>query len=165
MRVTAQKLIDLRVYRTSRFTAKFWIDPQNEIIPLKTLHFEYFRDPKVALAHGVTLSNEVCTRLSALRVGFVRGNYQVNGGLLTLETMRRDRLLRKLIDAVVLANADALDMVRLNTVDTHGQATNLAVAPLHQMRQFGKPINRATLGSWSYSREIKAPGPIRPVSY
>jgi hypothetical protein len=66
-----------------------------------------------------------------------QGNYERNGGLLTLETMRRDRPLRKLIDALVLANADAIDIVRLHTVDREGQATQLSVAPLHQMRQTG----------------------------
>ena len=151
-------MINLTGYRTDRRTSKFWITPQNDLVALDCWHYEYFRDPAIADKYGVPFGPEVPTRLAALRVGFVRGNYERNGGLLTLETMRRDRPLRKLIDALVLANAEALDMVRLHTVDRNGQATQLSVAPLHQMRQTQQPINRATLGSWSYSRDIQAPG-------
>ena len=157
-----QVMIDLTSFRTDSRTSKFWITPENATVPLDCWHYEYFRDPAISRQYGVPFGPEVPTRLAALRVGFVRGNYERHGGLLTLETMRRDRPLRKLIDAMVLANADALDLVRLNTVDSEGQAIQLGVAPLHQMRQTGQPINRITLGSWSYSRDIKAPGPKSP---
>jgi hypothetical protein len=151
-------MIDLTRFRTDSRTSKFWITPENATVALDCWHYEYFRDPAISRKYGVPFGPEVPTRLAALRVGFVRGNYERNGARLTLETMRHDRLLRKLIDALVLANADALDLVRLHTVDREGQALSVAVAPLHQKRQYGQPINRATLGSWSYSREIKAPG-------
>jgi hypothetical protein len=146
-------------FKTTPKTSKIWITPENNPVALHCWHYEYFRDPTLAQRYGIVFGDEIPTRLAALRVGFVRGNYERNGGLLTIEAMRRDPPLHQVLDALVLANADALDSVKLITVDSDGQATNVVVLPLHQMRQKGQSINLATLGSWSFSRAIPAPGP------
>jgi hypothetical protein len=109
-------MIDLASYRTDSRTSKFWVTPSNEIIQLTTFHYQYFSDPVLAQRYGVPFDTEIPTRLAALRVGFVRGNYERNGGRLTIESMRFNRALRKLIDELVLFNCEALDQVRMTII-------------------------------------------------
>ena len=67
-------------FPTTPEASKAWINPENEIIPLRTWHYEYFRDhPQIAAKYGVVFRDEETTRLVALRVGFVRVNYERQG--------------------------------------------------------------------------------------
>ena len=93
--------------------------------------------------------------MDALRVGFVRVNYEVNGGVLTLETMRWDRKLRNLVNALVLENADAIDMARTNLLANSGQMVQLGCVSLLDLRKYDRPINRFNLGSWNNHRVTK----------
>ena len=138
---------------TTRRTSKLWITPENEVVPLRTWHYEYFRDhPQIAAKYGVVFRDEQTTRLDALRVGFVRVNYERNGGLVTIETIRWDRQLRNLIDGLILENEDALDMVRIHKVDQTGQAIQVGCVSLMDLRKAGRPITRLTMGSWDNLR-------------
>lgn len=139
----------------NRKTRKWWISPENEVIPLTTLHYEYFRNPIVSEKYGVPCRDEVNTRLDALRVGFLRINYELNGGHLTLETMRWDRNLRKVVDKFILDNAESIDVAHLHLLNRDGQLLQLGCAPLLQMRLYETPINRLTLGSWNNLRVTK----------
>jgi len=145
---------------TNRKTRKWWITPENETILLSSWHYDYFRNPEISQKYGVIFRDEETTRLDALRVGFVRLNYELNGGCMTIETMRWDRCLRKLIDGFILENADAIDMARINLINLAGQAVQLGCVSLMDLRTFGKPINRMTLGSWNMLRVTRLDKPI-----
>lgn len=151
------KITNLIEFMTNRKTKKLWITPApaNEIIPLSTFHYQYFQNPMISEKYGVLFRDEETTRLDALRVGFVRINYEVNGGRLTGETMRWDRTLRKLIDAFVLTNAEEIDLVRFHLLDRSGQAIQVGAVSLMDLRDAGKEINRWNLGSWNNFRVTK----------
>ena len=140
---------------TNRKSKKLWITPEDEIIPLRSWHYEFFRDPVTSRKYGVIFRDEENTRLDALRVGFVRVNYEVNGGVLTLETMRWDRKLRNLVNALVLENVDAIDMARTNLLANSGQMVQLGCVSLLDLRKYDRPINRFNLGSWNNHRVTK----------
>ena len=135
-------------FHTTRTASKMWITPDDEVVPLNSWHYEYFRDERIAEKYGVVFGAEIPTRLAALRVGFVRVNYERHGGLLTIESMRFDPLLAVLTDDLVLANADAIDRVRLHLVDGAGMAIGVGTVSLQALRTAGKPVNRLTLGAW-----------------
>ncbi len=136
-------------------TRKWWITPENRVISLSTLHYEYFRDPSIAEKYQIVFRDEETTRLDALRVGFIRVNYECNGGQLTVESMRWDRNLRKLVDGFVLDNAEAIDLARIHLVDCMGQAIQIGCVSLMNLRAAGRPITRLTLSSWNNFRPIK----------
>jgi hypothetical protein len=150
--------IDLSHFRTSPTTAKGWITPENDIVPLATAHFDYFGDPTKVQKYGVARRDEQTTRLDALRVGFVRLNYEVNGGHLTLETMRWDQTLRQLTTDLVLANAESLDLVHLHRLGEKGQPLQLGCVPLQQWRRYHRSINRRALATWNNFKVTPAPG-------
>jgi hypothetical protein len=160
MRASSPRHLDLGSHRTSRGGAKFWIDPQDRVIPLLSLHYEFFRDRATAERCNVPFSGEIATRLAALRVGFVRGNYELNGGLLVLESMRHDRALRTLVDEIVLSNRDALDQVRMTILDAEGSAVHGGAVSLLELRQHQRAINRWSLGSWNNFPRVEAPGRV-----
>jgi hypothetical protein len=142
-------MLSLTAFRSTLSTSKLWISPDNKVVPLMGCwHYEYFRDPQIAEKYGVPFGAEIPTRLAALRVGFVRVNYERNGGLLTIESMRFDPLLAVLMDDLVLANADAIDRVRLHLVDGAGMAIGMGTVSLQALRADGKSVSRQTLGSW-----------------
>ena len=154
-RVSDKSFPKFAEFMTTRKTRKLWITPENHIIPLSAWHFEYFRDPKISTKYGVIFRDEENTRLDALRVGFVRINYEVNGGRLTIETMRWDRALRELTNSLILANADAIDVAHLHLINKAGQAVQLGCVPLMERRQYGLPINRRSLATWNNLRATK----------
>jgi hypothetical protein len=149
---------------TNRKTRKWWITPENEIILLNSWHYEYFRPPAISQKYGVIFRDEEPTRLDALRVGFVRMNYELKGGCLTIETMRWDRSLRKVVDGFVLEHADAIDMARIHRINLAGQAEQIGCVSLMDLRTFGKPINRMTLGSWNMLRVTRLENRIQAVA-
>ena len=142
---------------TNRKTKKFWITPapENEFMPLSTFHYQYFQNPMLSEKYGVPFQDEETTRLNALRVGFVRINFEVNGGRLTGETMRWDRVLRKLINAFVLTNAEEIDLARIHLLDRSGHAIQVGAVSLMDLRNTGREINRWNLGSWNNFRVTK----------
>jgi hypothetical protein len=143
-------------FPTTPEASKAWINPENEIIPLRTWHYEYFRDhPQIAAKYGVVFRDEETTRLDALRVGFARVNYERQGGHLIVESMRWNRALRNLIDGLIFQNEDAIDFARIRILDKTGQIIDLGCVSLMDLRSAGTPINRLTLGSWNYLREVK----------
>ena len=143
-------------FPTTPQASKAWINPENEVIPLTSFHFEYFRDyPQVAKKYKVVFRDEQNTRLDALRVGFVRVNYERNGGDVTVETMRWDRALRNLIDGLIFENEPAIDFARIHKLDKSGQLTNIGCVSLMEMRSYGRPINRFNLGSWNCFKAVK----------
>ena len=75
-------------FTTTPSESKVWITPENDLVPLGCWHYEYFHDPKISQKYGVIFGEENPTRLAALRVGFVRVNYERNGGKATIETIR-----------------------------------------------------------------------------
>lgn len=137
---------------TSRDTRKLWISPENVIVPLTTLHFHYFGDPAVALKYNIECQSEILTRLAALRVGFVRINYTLNQGKVTIESMRWNRTLRNLIDQLLFVNADLIDIAQINILNEDGQAREVGRVCFMSRRQAGIPIDRLTLGSWNNFR-------------
>ena len=143
-------------FRTTPKNCKAWINPENEIIPLNSFHFEYFRDfPQIAAKYGVKFRDEQTTRLDALRVGFVRVNYERNGGEVIIESMRWNRALRNLLDSLIFENEDSIDFARIRIFNKSGQLINLGCVSLMDLRSAGTPINRLTLGSWNYLRAVK----------
>ena len=130
----------------NRKTRKWWISPENDVIPLTTQHYEFFQPLIVSEKYCVPFRDAENTRLDALRVGFVRVNYEINGGHLTIETMRWDRTLRKVVDKFILDNAESIDVAHLHLLNRDGQLLQLGCAPLLQMRLYETPINRLTLG-------------------
>ena len=109
--------------KTTPLTAKMWITPEHEIVPLTNWHFEYFRDPAIAEKYGVTYSDEQNTRLDALRAGFVRVNYERNGGLLTVESGERgwSKTTKDTVFMLVADNARSIDAIRVSVLDDTGR--------------------------------------------
>jgi hypothetical protein len=153
--MTLPKFVDIK---TTPETSKMWITPapENEIIPLRTFHYEYFADPAIAARYGVEYGTEEPTRLAALRVGFVRINYERNGGVVTIESMRWDRALRNLVDRLLFENEDAIDTAWAHMMDKSGQATGVGRVSFMDLRLAGIPINRLTLGSWHNFKTVAA---------
>ena len=144
-------------HRTDRFTSKFWITPDNVFVPLATWHFQYFANPTISARWAVPFGPEDPTRLAALGVGFLRVNYELRGGKLALETIRWDKELQKLTTELVLANADAIDVVHLHRLESTGQAVELASLSLQTRRRYHLPINRRAISGWNRLKEA----PIR----
>jgi len=150
----------LNEFTTTRFTSKMWIDPENQLVALHSWHYEYFRDhPKVAEKYGVAFEDEEKTRLAALRVGFIRMNYEKNGGFLTIETMRWDPALRALVDRFIDDNIEALDHMRINLLRADGIAIGVAYVSIMVLRIEGKPVNRRSLGAWNKFPNTRVPLP------
>ncbi len=114
------KLKDLR---TTRFTAKMWIDPTGKVVPLLTWHYEYFRDhPGEAEKYGVSFADEITTRLEALRKGFIRVNYERNGGMLTIEAGAKG-WTQPAIDVIfmlIAVNREAIDCLIIRVLSETG---------------------------------------------
>lgn len=107
-------------YRTTRFTTKLWITPSNAFVPLACWHWEYFQDATISIRYRVNFEAEQPTRLAALRRGFIRVNYRVNGGWLTVETMRWDRGARAAVGALITANRDSIDNLEIRALSDEG---------------------------------------------
>jgi hypothetical protein len=110
----------LASYRTDRFTTKLWITPDGTYVPLACLHFMYFRDASISDRYGVKFETEQPTRLAALRVGFIRANYETNGGRLTVESMRWDQPARMAVETLIDANREAIDNFEIRILSGEG---------------------------------------------
>jgi len=148
-------------FKTTPDSKKMWItpEPENLVIPLSTFHYQYFADPAIAARYGVEYGAEDPTRLAALRVGFVRVNYEINHAKVTVETMRWNRVLRKLIDSLLFENEDSIDSVWIHTMNEKGYATQVGCTSFQEHRRAGRPINRLTLGSWNNFGITRLPPP------
>ena len=151
-------------FTTARLTSKMWIDPENGLIPLHTWHHEYFRDhPEIAEKYGIPFEDEDKTRLAALRVGFIRINYEINGGFLEMDTMRWDPVLRVLVDQFIDDNIEALDHTRINLLRADGIDLQVAYVSIKVLRIQGKPVNRRALGAWNRFKNTPLPLPKKPA--
>jgi hypothetical protein len=119
------------------------------------MHYDYFRNPGISERYGVAFGEEIPTRLKALRVGFVRVNYRLNGGFMTMESMRWTRFLHELINRFVLANAEQLDLVQFNKLDVNGVAIQVAAVSLLGLRLKGQTITERSLAAWNRFEETK----------
>jgi hypothetical protein len=126
-------------YRTTRHTTKAWITPQNTYIPLGGWHWEFFRDVAISARYGVTFEAEQPTRLAALRVGFIRVNYEVNGGRLVVETMRWDQPARMAVEALIAANRDSIDNFEIRILSGEGAVIG-SVAQTFLALNEGNPV-------------------------
>jgi len=114
------KIKDLR---TTPFTAKMWIDPTGKVVPLLTFHYEYFRDhPGEAEKYDVAFADEITTRLEALRKGFIRVNYERNGGKLTIEAGAKGwtQPAIEVIFMLIAVNREAIDCLNIAVLSETG---------------------------------------------
>jgi len=113
----------LKDFRTTPATAKMWIDPTGKVIPLLTFHYEYFRDnPGEAAKYGIVYGEEDPTRLAALRKGFIRVNYERNGGMLTIEAGAKG-WTQPAIDVIfmlIAVNREAIDCLKIAVLSETG---------------------------------------------
>lgn len=107
-------------YRTTLSTTKAWITPQNTYVPLRCWHWEFFGDREIAMRYGVLFEAEGPTRLAALRVGFIRVNYEINGGRLTIEAMRWEPSARMAVGKLIEANRDSVDNLVVRILSSAG---------------------------------------------
>ena len=109
----------IKDFRTTPFTSKMWIDPTGRIIPLLTYHYEYFRDnPGEAAKYEIVYSEEIPTRLAALRKGFIRANYERKNGKLTIEAGKRgwEPAAVEVIFMLIAVNLDEIDCIRISVL-------------------------------------------------
>ena len=123
----------LKTHSTGALTAKMWVTPSGEIIPLHTLHWELFRSsPELAATYGITVTDDQGTRLSALAAGFTRLNYERNSGTLTLESGISGWTRRKkdVIFMLIMDNAESIDNIRVTVMHPNGQIAQSGYAQL-----------------------------------
>jgi hypothetical protein len=115
--------IKIKDLRTTASTAKMWIAPTGNVIPLLTYHYEYFRDhPGEAVRYGVHFADEITTRLEALRKGFVRVNYERKMGRLTIEAGAKG-WTHPAIDVIfmlIAVNREAIDCLNIAVLSETG---------------------------------------------
>lgn len=141
-------MVDFNSFKTTSKTCKLWVTPENEFVPLSTWHYQYFEDAAISQRYKVPYRDEISTRIAAVGVGFVRINYERNGGRLTIETCRWSPELRQLLELFVLNNADSIDFVFLKTLDTNGNQLSYNSVSFLELRKSGKEISATDLDPW-----------------
>lgn len=116
---------------SSGANSKYWILPNGTIVNLgKQWHYEYIlNNVKTLKKFGIDISEipenptEQETRLYALSKGFVRMNYLVNGGFLTIEAPSNNwgRVIKGAIYDFVFDNKDRIDQCRILVLDSQGR--------------------------------------------
>ena len=104
-----------------------WITPENQL--------------------SVATDNAHESDLAALQAGFVRVSYSQRR--LSFQTIRWDTALKALTTELVLNNAELIDVVHAHRLDRNGQDVQLGCLPLHQSRQYNRPIGRRSMATWN----------------
>ena len=105
--------------------SKAWITPEGQPVQLgATWHHQWLNDnPEIRRKYGIPRSvSDEGNRVSALKAGFVRLNYGINGGRLTIEARKKDWVDRQ--DGVakfVKANASSLDWLTVILTDDNAK--------------------------------------------
>jgi hypothetical protein len=110
-------------FESAAFTSKMWITPGGDVVPLEDWHYRYFKDPVVAERWGVTYSdNEQEVRVQALKVGFIRINYERKNGTLTVESFQKGwtKRAKDTIFMLVADNASSIDNIYVRVMNDDG---------------------------------------------
>jgi hypothetical protein len=127
-------------YTTDLLTSKMWILPDGRVTPLSVFHYEWLlRNPDIAEQFGIPLEKlpreEDAIRVTALRAGLVRMNYEHKTGMLTVEVGARKltAIIKRSLMALVRLNAQDIYHIRVNLIrcesnavqSVQGQTANL----------------------------------------
>ena len=129
----------LNSYTTDKLTAKMWIFPDGKVQSLNLWHYRWLQaNPKVAAKYGLNVAKlpdeEQPVRLAALKVGFVRVNYELRDGTITIESNVR-HWTSKIKDSVFMLVADNVESIyniRISLLDDKGNVKKQAYAQLFQ---------------------------------
>jgi hypothetical protein len=105
--------------------SKAWITPEGQPVQLgATWHHQWLNDnPEIRRKYGIPRSvSDEGNRVSALKAGFVRLNYGINGGRLTIEARKKDWVDRQGgVAKFVKANASSLDWLTVILTDDNAK--------------------------------------------
>ena len=127
LRAGVRKTKGLGKYRSDGFTSKMWILPDGRPVSIGSLHFRWLQtNPNVALEFGLELASlpddDTAIRLAALNRGFVRVNYEIRYGRLTVEANSRfwTSRIKDAVFVIIARNLDALDSMQARLLDDKG---------------------------------------------
>ena len=124
LRAGVRKTKSLGTYRSDGFSSKMWILPNGKPVSITDLHYRWLQqNPEVALRFGLDLAalpnDDTTIRIAALNRGFVRVNYEINHGRLTIEANARHWTprIKDAIFVVISGNLDAVDSMKVHLLN------------------------------------------------
>lgn len=115
----------LSSYKSDKLTAKMWILPDGSVKSISGWHYQWIINNKDNLTkkYGLNLDipeseyeNEQVVRISAIKSGFFRVNYEVRNGSLTIEGLG-DKFGKRIKDAIfmlVMENMEQIGYFNIN---------------------------------------------------
>jgi hypothetical protein len=144
-------------------TTKYWILPDGSLSLAGSLHSRWLlENPSVATRFGLNLtgltsdSDDTKIRLMALNKGFVRMNYQDNGGLLTIEAgqLHWNVMIKDVIWNFVSDHVSTIDNVNVNILASNGRLVSSASTQLF-LYDDDEKLNHIPLVSETLERMVR----------